>query len=118
METLAEAVELYRPVSDKNYEVLPEAEEVYQWETTKTVLNTWKELVAAQSTTYMSEADFLKIQDEVKVKSGTKGKNLFMPIRVAVIGKPQGTELKMLVPLLHKKTLISRSNEILNRLQG
>lgn len=110
METLAEAVELYRPVSDKNFEVLPEAEEVYQWETTKTVLNAWKELVAAQSATYMSEADFLKIQDEVKVKSGTKGKNLFMPVRVAVIGKPHGAELKTLVPLISKTSLLKRAD--------
>ena len=66
----------------------------------------------------LTEEEFLKLQDSIKDSQGVKGKQLFMPIRVAVIGKPQGTELKMLVPLLHKKTLISRSNEILNRLQG
>lgn len=110
METLAEAVELYRPVSDKDFSVLPEADEVYQWETTKLVLSTWKELVASQPAEFMSEADFLKIQDEVKNKSGTKGKNLFMPIRVAVIGKPHGSELKMLVPLISKNSLIKRAD--------
>ena len=47
-----------------------------------------------------------------------KGKHLFMPIRVAVIGKPQGTELKMLVPLLHKKTLIRRADSVLSQLKG
>jgi nondiscriminating glutamyl-tRNA synthetase len=33
---------------------------------------------------------------------------LFMPIRVAVIGQPHGTELKTLVPLLNKSSLIKR----------
>ena len=37
-------------------------------------------------------------------------------IRVAVIGKPQGTELKMLVPLLHKRTLLQRADEVLGKL--
>jgi nondiscriminating glutamyl-tRNA synthetase len=45
-----------------------------------------------------------------------KGKQLFQPIRVAVIGKPQGTELKMLVPLLHKRTLLQRADEVLGKL--
>ena len=42
-----------------------------------------------------------------------KGKNLFMPIRVAVIGKPQGTELKILVPLMKKSSLIERADKAL-----
>jgi hypothetical protein len=33
-----------------------------------------------------------------------------------VIGRPQGTEVKMLVPLLHKRTLIARANEVLGKL--
>jgi nondiscriminating glutamyl-tRNA synthetase len=46
-----------------------------------------------------------------------KGKNLFQPIRVAVIGKPHGTELKMLVPLLNKRTLIARAQAALQKLK-
>ena len=62
------------------------------------------------------EEQFLKLQDSIKDAQGVKGKNLFQPIRVAVIGKPQGTELKMLIPLLHKRTLVARANEVLSRL--
>ena len=36
-----------------------------------------------------------------------------MPIRVAVIGQPHGAELKILVPLLHKKSLLSRVDQCL-----
>jgi nondiscriminating glutamyl-tRNA synthetase len=108
METLADAVELYRPLSDAHFSILPEAQEVYAWESTKLVLQTWRELVAALPEEYMTEETFLKLQDQVKEKAGVKGKFLFQPIRVAVIGKPHGAELKILVPLIAKTSLLKR----------
>lgn len=113
METLVDAIELYKPLNDKSYVILPEADETLKWEPTKAVLAAWKELVEAHPADYMTEPEFLKIQDEVKNKTGAKGKNLFMPIRVAVIGKPHGTELKILVPLIKKSSLIQRAEQAL-----
>lgn len=110
MEILADAIELYRPLNDKSYVIHDEAEEALKWESTKAVLMTWKELLAAHPTETFTEEEFLKIQDEVKNKTGAKGKNLFMPIRVAVIGKPHGAELKILIPLMTKKSLIARAD--------
>jgi nondiscriminating glutamyl-tRNA synthetase len=109
METLVDAIELYKPLNDKSYVVLPEAEETLKWEPTKAVLSAWRDLVKAHPSDYMTETEFLKIQDEVKNITGAKGKNLFMPIRVAVIGKPHGTELKTLVPLINKSSLVQRA---------
>ncbi|MEZ0391467.1 MAG: glutamate--tRNA ligase [Pseudobdellovibrionaceae bacterium] len=109
METLADCVELYKPLSDSQYQVLPEADEVFTWEPTKAVLSAWKDLVAAEPQDYMSEERFLKLQDLVKEKTGAKGKFLFQSIRVAVIGKPHGPELKGLVPLISKASLIRRA---------
>lgn len=115
METLVDAIELYRPLSDKSYLILPEADEVFTWETSKVVLQTWKDLLMAEPEERLSEERFLKLQDMVKEKAAVKGKNLFMPIRVAVIGKPHGTELKTLVPLMNKKSLIARADMCLAR---
>src|SRR5690606_21651153 len=98
METSLDAVELYRPVSDKSFQVLPEAVEIYAWETTPKVIETWKKLVSEQPGPYLTEETFIKLQDQVKELAAVKGKQLFMPIRVAVIGKPHGAELKTLVP--------------------
>lgn len=114
IETLAEAVEKYRPLSDSSYKILPEADEVYQWESTKNVLSAWRDLVAAEPEDYMTEERFLKLQDMVKEKAGVKGKFLFMPIRVAVIGKPHGAELQQLVPLMKKESLVKRAEMCLN----
>ncbi len=113
MEILADAIELYRPLNDKAFAILPEGEETLKWETSKSVLTEWKNLISAHPSDYLTEEEFLKIQDEVKDKAGVKGKNLFMPIRVAVIGVPHGAELKILVPLMKKTSLIERADKAL-----
>lgn len=116
MEILSDAIELYRPLNDGSFTILPEADEALAWETTKPVLTAWRDLVQASGKTYLSEEEFLKIQEEVKSKAATKGKNLFFPIRVAVIGKPQGTELKILIPLIPTKSLVERANNVLAKI--
>jgi nondiscriminating glutamyl-tRNA synthetase len=113
METLADAIELYRPLSQGSFEIFPEAQEALQWESTPGVLQTWKELLLAEPTETLTEDRFSKLLDLVKEKTGVKGKNLFFPIRIAVIGKPSGTELKILVPLMQKSELIARAEKAL-----
>ncbi|WP_413291104.1 glutamate--tRNA ligase [Bdellovibrio sp. HCB337] len=116
MEILADAIELYRPLNDKSFAIQPDADEALAWESTKAVLNGWKELVQASGKDYLSEEEFLKLQDEVKNKTGAKGKHLFMPIRVAVIGKPHGAELKNIVPLIKTSSLVDRANKVLAKI--
>ncbi|HEX7673661.1 MAG TPA: glutamate--tRNA ligase [Bdellovibrio sp.] len=115
MEVLADAIELYKPLNDKSYVILPEADETLKWEPTKAVLTAWRDLLVAHPSDFLTEDEFLKLQDEVKNKTGAKGKNLFMPIRVAVIGKPHGAELKILVPLIKKSSLIARAEQTLTK---
>lgn len=116
METLVDAIPLYRLLSDKSYALQPEADEVFQWEPTRKVLETWKALVSTEPSDVISEERFLQLQDMVKDQAQVKGKFLFMPIRVAVIGKPHGTELKILVPLMKKKSLVDRVDICLKKL--
>lgn len=113
METLADAIELYRPLNDKSFVIHPESHEALKWETSKAVLTEWKNLLVTHPRDFLTEEEFLQNQDAVMAKVGVKGKNLFMPIRVAVIGKPQGTELKILVPLMNKTSLIERADKAL-----
>ena len=44
----------------------------------------------------------------IKNKTGKKGKDLFMPIRIALTGKEKGPELKYLLPLLTKKHILKK----------
>jgi len=118
METLVDAVELYRPLSTAPLIVHDEAKETLAWAATAKVVTEWRNRVAAHMAgEFLSEADFGQIQEAVKTACGVKGKELFMPIRVAVVGKPHGAELKILVPLLHKKTLIERADQVLKQIK-
>ncbi|HVK62211.1 MAG TPA: hypothetical protein VM432_11700, partial [Bdellovibrionales bacterium] len=90
-----------------------EANEVYAWPESKKVFEAWIAELEKFSGDRLSEADFNAAQDAVKNVAGVKGKNLFMPIRVAVIGQPHGAELKILVPLLPKMSLLQRAKQAL-----
>lgn len=46
--------------------------------------------------------------DNIKTETDRKGKNLFMPIRLALSGKEHGPELKALVNLISKEDLVKR----------
>ena len=118
METLVDTIELYRPLSDKSFVIHPESDEVLGWEPTLAVIEAWRDLLQVETARYLTEVQFNQIQDQVKLRSGAKGKNLFQPIRVAVIGKPHGTDLKILVPLLGVGSLLKRANEVLRKLKG
>ncbi|MCB0357673.1 MAG: glutamate--tRNA ligase, partial [Bdellovibrionales bacterium] len=116
LETLKDAVELFRPLDSQSFVISPEAEETLSWETTKAVITRWRELISARQVDYLSEEQFNDLQNQVKVDCAVKGKNLFMPIRVAVIGKPHGAELKTLVPLLKTTDLVERAEKVLEKL--
>lgn len=117
LEILSDAVNLYTPLDDSRYEIHEESHEALQWSSTRAVLQAWKESVQAHPTESFTEADFLKIQDEVKNKSAQKGKNLFFPIRIALIGKPYVAELKILVPLMNRTSILARAEKALAKCQ-
>lgn len=112
MEVLEDAIELYRPLSIKGFQLFCESKDTLSWPKTKEVISKWKSLVEAHPSEYIEESQFLDYQNKIKEECGVKGKELFMPIRVAIIGKPQGAELKILVPLLKKETLIERADQV------
>ena len=44
----------------------------------------------------------------INEKTGLKGRNLFMPLRLILTGKDKGPELKHFLPLLDKSTLLRK----------
>ena len=45
---------------------------------------------------------------KINKKTGKKGKDLFMPLRMALTGKAKGPELKFLLPLLTKNNIMKK----------
>jgi nondiscriminating glutamyl-tRNA synthetase len=79
------------------------------------VIEKWVSILKDKSDDFVSSEDFDAIQNQVKEECGVKGKHLFMPIRVAVIGVPSGAELKDLVPLIQRENLIKRAEIVLEK---
>lgn len=114
MSTLADSVELFKPLARGSFQVLPEAQETLAWESSRAVVGKWMEIIQGHPKAHLSEEEFNAAQEQVKSSCQVKGKFLFMPIRVAVLGKPHGAELKILVPLLDKSELVARAQTVLN----
>ena len=49
---------------------------------------------------------------KIKNKTGLKGKDLFMPLRLILTGKSHGPELKYLLPLFDKKGILQKLGKI------
>ncbi len=124
-------VELYKPQMKSVDEIVPltdlffadfpeltDAElEVMAGETVPTVLTAFKEKLEA-----MSDADFVteNIFPQIKAvqkETGIKGKNLFMPIRIAVSGEMHGPELPDTIYLLGREKSIQHIENMLNQIQ-
>lgn len=73
----------------------------------KGIVQCFRDLVAA-SGGVNSEETLGQIQNQVKEKTGAKGKGLFMPMRASVTGKLHGPELKLVLPLLGAEETLRR----------
>ena len=118
METLVDAVPLYKYLSDEHFSVGSEGEDVLTWEKTGELVKAWASKLESFQGDRLSAEDFASLQEALKNEVGVKGKFLFMPLRVVVIGKPHGPELKELIPLLTKTSLLNRAQKVLKGLTG
>jgi len=82
-----------------------------QGETVPTVLHAFKEQLEA-----LDVFDVPSIKAAIKAvqkETGVKGKNLFMPIRIAVSGQMHGPELGETIELLGKEKALDHLNKVL-----
>lgn len=83
----------------------PEAKEVLQGESVSVVLDAFSEQVRQVE---LFEADTIKKAIKaVQKETGIKGKNLFMPIRVAVTGQKHGPQLNDAIELLGREKVLA-----------
>lgn len=114
METLADGPIALKPLSETPLVVEEEAKEVLTWEKSKALIGLMKEEVTNMKGEYPSTDLLDQIMNRAKAELDLKGKFLFMPLRVALIGKAHGTEIKDLFPLLRKEVILERVNSLLN----
>ena len=124
-------VELYKPqmksvdeilpLTDLFFEDFPELtdteKEFMVGETVPTVLEAFKaKLEAMSDEDFKSENIFPQIK-AVQKETGIKGKNLFMPIRIAVSGEMHGPELPDTIYLLGREKSIEHIDNMLKNLK-
>lgn len=113
METLVDGPVVLKVLSETPLEIESEAKEVLSWPKTKDLIMLMKDEVINMKTEYPS-ADLLdQIMNRAKAELDLKGKFLFMPLRVALIGKAHGTEIKDLFPLMRKEVILNRIEQVL-----
>ncbi len=71
------------------------------------------ELKSASGPLLIEEVDALP--KKVSAKSGVKGKSLYMPLRAAVTGKVHGPELKLILPILGRESVLKRIEALLSQ---
>lgn len=107
----AEIVELTKLFFKKDLEFGTEELELLNQDTTKVVFET---LLNKLPEVDEFTADNIKgLIKEIQKETGIKGKNLFMPIRVATTGQMHGPELNLSLELLGKDVILERIKNVL-----
>lgn len=107
----AEIVELTTQFFKKELEFTDQEKEILEIETNSIVFNSLLEKI--KKLKEFNALEIKKIIKEVQKETKVKGKNLFMPIRVAVTGETHGPELSVSLELLGKETVVNRIKKCL-----
>lgn len=106
MNSASDIIELSEVFFRSNLELESEGEAVLAEEQVPTVLKAFADKVqASEEFTPSKMAALIK---EVQKETGFKGKQLFMPIRVALTGQTHGRDLNQTIVLLGRDTVIER----------
>ncbi|HKD79642.1 MAG TPA: glutamate--tRNA ligase [Candidatus Angelobacter sp.] len=103
----------------------PENAEVFANEKARMVAQAFAKRVSADSS--LTVERFKAIMDEIKAETGTKGKDLFHPVRIMLIGSHSGPDFNKLIPLIeegsrlelpvHVKSVKERAEEFLSAMK-
>lgn len=111
MNAISEIVPLVEPFLTEAYALSEEGRQVLVEESVRTVLTSFKEKVAHLND--YTASNLKPLLKEVQKETGFKGKQLFMPIRVAVTGEVHGPDLNQTIYLLGKDRVIKRIEDVL-----
>ena len=113
--TLKQAAQTIELFLDKGFVIQKEAvQAVLRWPKSKTVIEKWISWLQKFPKTHLNIEDFKLFQKQIQSEEQIKGKEFFMPLRCALMGRPEGIEIKILIHLLEKNQLLKRAKKILN----
>lgn len=113
--TLKQSADMIELFSDSGFTFHEkESQEVLKWVKSKALIEKWVLFLSEFSKNHLSMEDFKSFQKKIQNEERLKGKEFFMPIRCALMGRPEGQEIKILVTLLNRNQLLKRAQSALN----
>jgi nondiscriminating glutamyl-tRNA synthetase len=91
----------------------PDNAEVLASPKTSDALSAFAEQMEAAPSPMTPEA-FKAIMNEVKAKTGAKGRDLFHPVRIALTGSHSGPEFDKLIPILEEGSQLNLPHHVMN----
>lgn len=113
LEDIPSAVEVFkaRSVADR-IAADPGLQDMVEQESSRQVFEALSRRITAGES--ITKKRFLALMKEVQKETGVKGKNLWMPVRIALTGEQHGPELPAVVEILGKETCLERLRERLS----
>ncbi|MCX7881653.1 MAG: glutamate--tRNA ligase [Brevinematales bacterium] len=99
----------------ENFPIEPEAEPFLALETTPKVLHTFYENLQKENRE-IDELVFREMAMNMMKETGVKGKNFFLPLRIAITGRVSGPEIYFILPLIGKEKALQRISHLMMKL--
>lgn len=112
VETLCDLAEKLGVFSDEAFQISEDGKEALKWESSRKLVEKWRDLLN-EKTERVTAEEFAKMQDRIKNECGVKGKFLFMPLRVCVIGQPHGVDIAKIIGMMDRTSLSFRAQRCL-----
>lgn len=115
--TLKQAGEIVDIFLEKSLPIKESARPVLLWPKSKTVIEKWIAFLQEMGQNRLSLEDLKLFQKKIQTENQIKGKELFWPLRCALMGQPEGMEIKILVQLLDKDQMLKRAEKALKHIE-
>lgn len=112
----AEIVELSSLFFNDTLSIDEASREVLSDETAPVVIEAMKEKLKELANDAFEASNIKPLIKQIQKETGIKGRNLFMPIRIAVSGQMHGPELPLLIEVLGKEKAINHIDQVMSQL--
>jgi nondiscriminating glutamyl-tRNA synthetase len=112
--TLCDAVPALTRIISDTLPLDEEAQAVLAWESSPEVIQTFIQMVETHEQTHFTTEEAKSLVKDIQAQCGVKGKQIFMPLRIAMIGCAHGFDIKLLMPLISKTQLLQRAMQCLS----
>lgn len=106
LEEIPEVTRVFQPTSLSRDDIAEEAKEMLEQKSTQKVFHALAEKLAALDE--MPQGKFRELMKEVQKATGVKGKDLWMPVRIALTGEMHGPELPAVIEILGRNHCLKR----------